>query len=243
VSDQGLNLTLKIWRQEGANVRGRLVTYEVKDVSPDQSFLEMMDTLNERLVLEGKEPVAIDSDCREGICGSCGCVIDGRAHGPLPGTTVCQLHMRHFDDGATIVVEPWRARAFPVVKDLVVDRRALDRILMAGGYVSVRTGAAPDANAIPISKEKSDAAFDSAACKNASAMLFLSAKVTQLARLPQGQPERQSRALKMLMAHDMLGFGNCTNESECQAACPKEISVKNISMLNREFVKASITRE
>ena len=253
MSERTMRITLKVWRQEGPNVKGRLETYELPKVSPHQSFLEMMDQLNDDLTREGKEPIAFDSDCREGICGTCGCVINGQAHGPDKGITVCQLHMRRFSDGDTIVVEPWRSRAFPIVKDLVVDRRALDQIIMAGGYVTVNTGQAPDAHAIPIPKRKADLAMDAAACigcgacvaacKNASAMLFTSAKVAQLAHLPQGQPERKRRAMQMVLAHDLLGFGNCTNESECEAACPKEISVRNISMLNREFVKSTVCQK
>jgi succinate dehydrogenase / fumarate reductase iron-sulfur subunit len=243
-----MHITLKVWRQEGPDVKGRLETYELPGVSPDQSFLEMLDQLNDELIEEGKEPIAFDSDCREGICGTCGCMVNGQAHGPDRGITLCQLHMRRFRDGDTIVVEPWRARAFPIVKDLVVDRRALDRIIMAGGYVSVSTGQAPDAHATPVAKPKADRSMDAAACigcgacvaacKNAAAMLFVSAKVSQFANLPQGQPERKRRAKQMILAHDLLGFGNCTNESECEAACPKEISVRNISLLNRDFARS-----
>ncbi len=253
MSEHKMNLTLKIWRQSGPTARGALKTYELKGVSTHQSLLEMIDQLNDELVRKGEEPVAFESDCREGICGACGCMINGQAHGPDKGITCCQLHMRTFNDGDTIVIEPFRARAFPVIKDLVVDRRALDRIIMAGGYVTVRTGQAPDAHAIPIPREQAEKAMDAAACigcgacvascKNASAMLFLSAKTSQLAHLPQGQAERKDRAMRMIMTHDLLGFGNCTNESECQAACPKEISVKNISMLNRDYVKAGVTLE
>jgi len=251
MSDRKMDLTLKIWRQEGPDVKGRLQTYELKGVSEHQSFLEMLDQLNDELVRKGEEPVAFDSDCREGICGTCGAVVNGQAHGPDKGITLCQLHMRNFADGDVIVIEPWRAKAFPIVRDLIVDRRALDRIIMAGGYITVKTGQAPDAHAIPVPKKNADLAMDAAACigcgacvaacKNASAMLFLSAKVSQLALLPQGAPERKDRARRMVLAHDVLGFGNCTNESECEAACPKEISVRNISRLNREFVKASAT--
>jgi succinate dehydrogenase iron-sulfur subunit len=253
MSDKKMNLTLKIWRQTGPAAKGALKTYELKGVSEHQSFLEMIDQLNDELVRKGEEAVAFESDCREGICGACGCMVNGQAHGPDKGITLCQLHMRTFSDGDTIVIEPFRAKAFPVIRDLVVDRRALDRIIMAGGYVTVRTGQAPDAHAVPIPQEAAEKAMDAAACigcgacvascKNASAMLFLSAKASQLAHLPQGQPERKDRAMRMIMAHDLLGFGNCTNESECQSACPKEISVKNISMLNRDYVKAGVTLE
>ncbi len=247
-----MRITLRFWRQKGPDDKGHFETHRVDDVSPHQSFLEMLDQLNDALLKEGKEPLAFDSDCREGICGTCGFVINGQAHGPLRGVTVCQLHMRNFRDGDVITVEPWRARPFPVVKDLIVDKRAFDQILMAGGYISVKTGSAPDANAIPISRKDAEEAFDAAACigcgacvaacKNASAMLFVSAKVAHLAYLPQGRPERKRRALRMMIAHEMLGFGNCTNESECEAACPKEISVKNISLLNREFTRAALTQ-
>ena len=248
-----MNLTLKIWRQDGPDAKGRLVTYQLADVSPHQSFLEMIDQLNDELLKKGEEPGAIESDCREGICGACGCQVNGQAHGPDKGITICQLHMRTFSDGDTIFIEPFRARAFPVIKDLVIDRRALDRIIMAGGYTSVRTGQAPDAHAIPVGKPEADKSMDVAscigcgacvaACKNASAMLFTSAKVSQFAHLPQGQPERKLRALEMVAAHDFLGFGNCSNESECEAACPKEISVKSISLLNRDYLRAAVMLE
>ena len=253
MSDEKMNLTLRIWRQPGPEAKGKLTTYKLEGASPHQSFLEMIDQLNDELIRKGEEPVAFDSDCREGICGTCGCMVDGQAHGPDKGITLCQLHMRSFKNGDTITIEPFRAKAFPVVRDLIVDRRALDRIIIAGGYVTVRTGQAPDAHATPIGQKEADNAMDSAACigcgacvascKNASAMLFTSAKVSQLAHLPQGQPERKARAMRMVLAHDILGFGNCTNESECQAACPKEISVKTISLLNRDFVNASAKLE
>ena len=244
-----MNLTLRIWRQAGPRERGRMVAYEVAGVSPDMSFLEVLDMLNERLTLEGAEPVAFDHDCREGICGACGLVVNGVAHGPSKATTTCQLHMRHFRDGDTIDVEPWRARAFPVVKDLVVDRGALDRVIQAGGYVSAPTGSAPDAHALPVPKEDADAAFEAAtcigcgacvaACPNGSAMLFTAAKVTHLARLPQGQPERQSRVLDMVAAHDEAGFGGCTNTGECTAVCPKGIPLETIGQLNRDYLQAA----
>ncbi|MBI4606639.1 MAG: succinate dehydrogenase/fumarate reductase iron-sulfur subunit [Planctomycetes bacterium] len=244
-----MKLTLKVWRQKGPRASGEIVTYEVSGVSPDASFLEMLDLLNEHLLLKGEEPVAFDSDCREGICGMCSLIINGQAHGPAGGTATCQLHMRHFEDGETIWIEPFRARAFPVVKDLVVDRSAFDRIIAAGGYVSVPTGAAPPANAILVPKDDAERAMDAAACigcgacvaacKNASAMLFVSAKVSHLGLLPQGRPERRRRVLAMVEAMDGEGFGNCTNESECEAACPKEISVENIARLNREHLSAS----
>ena len=244
-----INLTLKIWRQEGSEAKGRLETYEMKDVSTDMSFLEMLDVLNERLTLEGKEPVAFDHDCREGICGACGAVVNGIAHGPMKGTTLCQLHMRHFNDGDTIVIEPFRARAFKLVKDLMVDRSAFDEIIQAGGYISVNTGQAPEANTIPVPAERAELAMDAAACigcgacvaacPNASAMLFVGAKISHLALLPQGRPEAARRALNMLKKMDELGFGNCTNHTECEAVCPKEISISNIARFNREFIKAS----
>jgi len=244
-----MNLKLKIWRQAGAKKDGKLVTYDVKDISPDMSFLEMLDVLNEGLTKKGDDPVAFDSDCREGICGTCGCMVNGVAHGPTPATTVCQLHMRHFNDGDTIVIEPWRARAFPVLKDLVVDRGAFDRIISAGGFVSVRTGSAPEANAIPVPKQASDRAMDAAACigcgacvaacPNASATLFAAAKISHLGLLPQGQPERQRRALAMVGQMDKEGFGGCTNIGECTAACPKEISQDFIARMNRDYLVAS----
>jgi succinate dehydrogenase / fumarate reductase iron-sulfur subunit len=244
-----MKLTLKIWRQAGPSSKGGFQTYPVEDVSPDQSFLEMLDELNFKLIEKGDEPIAFESDCREGICGCCGLMINGQAHGPLRGTTTCELYMRHFDDGQTIVVEPWRAKAFPVVKDLIVDRTAFDQIIQAGGFISVPAGSAVDANANLIPKGDADLSMDAAACigcgacvaacPNASAMLFVGAKVSQLALLPQGQPERKRRALNMVRTMDALGFGNCTNISECEAACPKEISVANISRLNREFVGAA----
>ena len=244
-----INLTLKIWRQQGPHDKGHLETYEMKDVSTDMSFLEMLDVLNERLTLEGKEPVAFDHDCREGICGACGAVVNGIAHGPMKGTTLCQLHMRHFNDGDTIVIEPFRARAFKLVKDLMVDRSAFDEIIQAGGYISVNAGQAPEANTIPVPADKAELAMDAAACigcgacvaacPNASAMLFVGAKISHLALLPHGRPEAARRALNMLRKMDELGFGNCTNHTECEAVCPKEISISNIARFNREFIKAS----
>ncbi|WP_255038617.1 succinate dehydrogenase/fumarate reductase iron-sulfur subunit [Lacihabitans soyangensis] len=246
-----MTINLKVWKQKNAKTSGSLETYKVDHVSPDMSFLEMFDVLNEKLVQENKEPIAFDHDCREGICGMCSMYINGQPHGPLEGVTTCQLHMRTFNDGDTIVVEPWRSKAFPVIKDLVVDRSAFDRIIASGGYVSVNTGNAQDANSLPIGKDKADMAFAAAACigcgacvaacKNASAMLFVSAKVSQLALLPQGQPERESRALNMVAQMDAEGFGACTNTGACAAECPKEISLENIARLNREFLGASIS--
>lgn len=248
-----MNLTLKVWRQRNSQDAGSFETYEVKDVSEEMSFLEMFDVLNERLIREGKDPIAFDHDCREGICGMCSMVIDGKPHGPWKANTVCQLHMRAFKDGDTIVVEPWRANAFPVIKDLMVDRSSFDRIIQAGGYISVNTGNAVDANAIPIEKDKADAAFAAAACigcgacvaacKNSSAMLFVSAKVSHLALLPQGSPERKSRALSMVAQMDKEGFGSCTNTGACEAVCPKEISIENIARLNREYMMAGAASE
>ncbi|MBC7793223.1 MAG: succinate dehydrogenase/fumarate reductase iron-sulfur subunit [Clostridia bacterium] len=245
-----MKISLNVWRQKSPKEGGKLVKYELGHVSPDMSFLEMIDVLNEDLVGKGEEPIAFEHDCREGICGSCAMMIDGMPHGPQDLTTSCQLHMRTFKDGSEITVEPWRARAFPVVKDLVVDRSAFDRIIQAGGYVSVNTGNAQDGNATPISKEAADKAFEAAACiacgacvaacPNASAMLFVSAKVAQLALLPQGQPERYSRAKKMVDQQDKEGFGSCRNHYECEAACPKGISVRNIAQLNRDYFKASV---
>jgi succinate dehydrogenase / fumarate reductase iron-sulfur subunit len=229
------------------------VKYEAPDISEDMSFLEMLDVVNERLILQGDDPIAFDHDCREGICGTCGVVINGRAHGPRDRTTVCQLHMRSFDDGDHVWIEPWRAKAFPVLRDLVVDRGAFDRIIAAGGFISARSGSAPDGNAIPIPKEKADLAMDAAACigcgacvaacPNASAMLFTSAKVAQLALLPQGQPERQRRVKRMVQQMDFDGFGNCTNHGECEAVCPKAVSVDNIARLNRDYIKSSIVAD
>jgi succinate dehydrogenase / fumarate reductase, iron-sulfur subunit len=248
-----MNLTLKVWRQKNSKDKGSFETYPVAGISTEMSFLEMFDVLNERLVAEGKEPIAFDHDCREGICGMCSMHINGKAHGPWKGTTTCQLHMRAFSDGDTIVVEPWRATAFPVIKDLVVDRSAFDRIIQAGGYISINTGNAVDANATPIDKERADASFAAAACigcgacvaacKNASAMLFVSAKVSHLALLPQGDPERKSRALDMVAQMDKEGFGSCTNTGACEAECPKEISLTNIARLNREYMAASFAPE
>ena len=248
-----MNLTLKIWRQKNSQDKGGFQTYNVSDVSPDMSFLEMIDVLNEDLVREDKDPVHFDHDCREGICGMCSMVINGYPHGPKQRITTCQLHMRSFKDGDTITIEPWRAKAFPVIKDLVVDRTSFERIQQAGGYVSVNTGGTPDANEIPIPKRIADEAFDSAtcigcgacvaACKNASAMLFVSAKISQLAMLPQGQVERKSRAEKMIAQMDEEGFGACTNTGACAAECPKGISLTNIAMMNREFVSAKLKSE
>ena len=245
-----MNINLKIWRQKNSTAGGGMKDYSVPGVNPDMSFLEMMDVLNEQLVQKGEEPVAFDHDCREGICGTCSMFINGRAHGPQHGTTTCQLYMRQFHDGETIVVEPWRAKAFPVLRDLIVDRTAFDKIIAAGGFVSVNTGQARDANALPVEKHKAEEAMDAAACigcgacvaacKNASAMLFLSAKVSQLALLPQGEPERKTRVLKMLEVHDEAGFGSCTNTGACEAECPKEISIAHIARLNREYLLASL---
>ncbi len=243
-----INLKLKVWRQKDSDDKGGFKTYYSRDISTDMSFLEMIDVINEQLTINGEDPIAFDHDCREGICGMCGAMVNGRAHGPEKGTTLCQLHMRHFSDGDTIVVEPWRARAFNMIKDLVVDRSALDKIIQAGGYISVNTGGAPDANTILISRETSEKAFDGAACigcgacvaacPNASAMLFVGAKVSHLALLPQGKPETARRVMAMVREMDRLCFGNCTNEAECEAECPKEISITNIARLNREFLKA-----
>ena len=245
---ENIDITLKVWRQRGAGVKGGFETYHAGNISTDMSFLEMIDVVNEQLTLDGKEPIAFDHDCREGICGMCGAVVNGRAHGPEKGTTLCQLHMRHFSSGETLVIEPWRARAFPVVKDLVVDRSALDQIIIAGGYISVNTGGAPDGNTVPIPQEIAEKAMDAAACigcgacvaacPNASAMLFTGAKISQLALLPQGRPEAARRALAMVRKMDEMCFGNCSNERECEAECPKEISISNIARMNREFFKA-----
>jgi len=244
-----MNLTLKVWKQKNKNERGRFETYDAKGISPDMSFLEMFDVVNEQLISEGKEPIAFDHDCREGICGMCSMYINGRPHGPKEGITTCQLHMRSFKNGDTIVVEPWRSAAFPVIKDLAVDRSSFDRIMSAGGFVSVNTGNAKDANNILINKDDADDAFNAAACigcgacvaacKNSSAMLFVSAKVSQLALLPQGQIEKQDRVLNMVKQMDEEGFGNCTNTGACEAECPKSISLENIARMNREYLGAS----
>jgi succinate dehydrogenase / fumarate reductase iron-sulfur subunit len=245
-----MRLNLKVWRQVDGNTTGRLEDYVAADVSRDMSFLEMLDVVNEGLLRQGKDPIAFDSDCREGICGACGLMINGVAHGPDRGTTVCQLHMRRFRDGETIVIEPWRARAFPVVKDLVVDRSAFDRVIAAGGYISINCGGAPDGNAIPIAKNRVEAAMDSAACigcgacvaacKNASAHLFVSAKISHLGLLPQGDPERRRRVVAMIEQADAEGFGSCSNEGECEAVCPKEIPISNIARMTREYVRAML---
>jgi succinate dehydrogenase / fumarate reductase, iron-sulfur subunit len=243
-----MKITLKVWRQKNAQDKGQLATYQLDHVSPDMSFLEMFDVLNEELINKGEEPIAFDHDCREGICGMCSMYINGRAHGPNRGTTTCQLHMRSFNDGDTIVVEPWRASSFPVIKDLVVNRSAFDRIIATGGFVSVNTGNAKDANNIPVPKNDADEAFNSAtcigcgacvaACKNASAALFVSAKISQLALLPQGKIERETRAINMVQQMDAEGFGNCSNTGSCEVECPKEISIENIARMNREFIAA-----
>ena len=245
---QNLNLTLKVWRQKGPKEQGHFETYSLQNISPNSSFLEMMDVLNEQLINEGKEPVAFDHDCREGICGMCSMYINGEAHGPDDNVTTCQLHMRKFKDGDTITVEPWRSAGFPVIKDLIVDRSAFDKIMQAGGFVSVNTGGVPDGNAIPIPKPNADEAMDAASCigcgacvatcKNGSAMLFVSAKVSQLALLPQGKVEAARRAKAMVAKMDELGFGNCTNTGACEAECPKGVSITNIARLNREFLCA-----
>ena len=246
-----MRIHLRVWRQSGPNAPGKLEVYTAEDVSADMSFLEMLDVVNEQLIKKGAEPIAFDSDCREGICGACGFVINGRPHGPDPGTTACQLHMRRFNDGDTITLEPWRAAAFPVVKDLVVDRSAFDRIIQAGGYTSVNTGGAPDANAIPVSRLAAEGAMDAAqciscgacvaACKNASAALFTSAKIAHLGQLPQGRVEAKSRVLNMVERMDAEGFGSCSNEGECEAVCPKGISLINIGIMNREYWKAVLS--
>jgi succinate dehydrogenase / fumarate reductase iron-sulfur subunit len=245
-----VRFTLRVWRQDNSFEKGRLVMYVVDDISPDMSFLEMLDVLNESLIAAGDEPVAFDHDCREGICGMCGMMINGVAHGPAKATTTCQLHMRDFSENEPIVIEPWRARPFPVIKDLVVDRSAFDRIIESGGYITAPTGSAPDAHATPVPKEAADLAFEAAACigcgacvaacPNGSAMLFTAAKTTHLGQLPQGQPERSSRALDMLATHDELGFGGCTNSGECTAVCPQGIPLETIARLNRDVLKASL---
>ncbi len=249
---KNINITLKVWRQKSPKESGSFVDYNVKNVSSDASFLEMMDALNEKIISDGGDPVAFDHDCREGICGSCGFMINGSAHGPQKSTTVCQLHMRHFQDGDTLVLEPWRATAFPVIKDLMVDRSAFDRIISAGGYVSANTGSPQDGNSLPIPKKDADHAFEAAtcigcgacvaSCKNASASLFTSAKITHLALLPQGQIERNDRALNMVAQMDEEGFGGCTNTGTCSASCPKDISLINITTMNREFAVAAATK-
>ena len=252
-STDTINITLKVWRQEGPNVKGRLETIPADNISTHMSFLEMLDVVNENLAKSGKIPIEFDHDCREGICGSCGAVINGVAHGPEKGITLCQLHMRKFKDGDVIVVEPWRSRAFPLIRDLIVDRSALDRMIQAGGYVSVNTGGTPDGNAIPVSQDLAEKAMDAAACigcgacvaacPNASAMLFVSAKVSHLALLPQGRPEAAKRVIAMLREMDSCGFGNCGNHRECEAVCPKQISISNIARLNREYFKAGFFSE
>jgi succinate dehydrogenase / fumarate reductase iron-sulfur subunit len=247
-----MDFTLKVWRQKSSRDKGKFETYQAPDISPDTSFLEMLDIVNERLLEDGKEPIAFDHDCREGICGTCGSMVNGYAHGHERGTTLCQLHLRSFRDGETIWIEPFRAGPFPVLKDLIVDRRAFETIQIAGGFVSVRTGSAPDGNNIPVEKDKAERAFDAAtcigcgacvaACPNASAMLFTSAKVSQYALLPQGQPERVDRVRRMVAAMEQAGFGHCTNHGECEAACPKEISLTYIAQLNRDFLGASLKK-
>jgi succinate dehydrogenase iron-sulfur subunit len=247
-----MNITLKVWRQKSARDPGRFVTYEAKEIGAGMSFLEMLDVVNEGLISGGEDPIAFDHDCREGICGTCGMMINGQAHGPRARTTACQLHMRSFADGDTITIEPWRAAAFPVLRDLVVDRGAFDRIIQAGGFVSVNTGSAPDGNAIPVPKQAAERSMDAAACigcgacvaacPNASAMLFTAAKITHLGLLPQGQAERSERALRMVATMDREGFGGCSNHAECEAACPKGISIETIARLNRDYLRAAARR-
>lgn len=248
-----MNLNLVVWRQDSKDKEGKFVNYKAQDISPDMSFLEMLDFVNEDLTKKGERPIEFDSDCREGICGTCGCMINGQAHGPLRGVTTCQLHMRSFKDNDTIVIEPFRAKAFPVLKDLVIDRDAFDRIQQAGGYITVKTGPQPDANSILVGKVEADKSMDAAqcigcgacvaACPNASASLFTGAKVTQFVYLPQGQPEAKSRVMNMVAQHDKEGFGNCTNIGECHAACPKDISIQHIAIMKSEYIKASASDE
>jgi len=247
-----MKLTLHVWRQPDSKTPGKMVRYEAVNINPDMSFLEMLDVVNEDLIAKGEDPIAFDHDCREGICGTCGMMINGSAHGPRKGTTTCQLHMRTFKDGDTIIIEPWRSNSFPVLKDLCVDRSSFDRIIQAGGYISVSTGCAPDGNAIPVPKQNQELAMDAAACigcgacvaacPNGSAMLFTAAKISHLGLLPQGQPERSQRVLNMTAAMDHEGFGACTNHRECEAACPKEISIQFIARMNRDFLYAGLTR-
>jgi len=248
--EKNINITLKVWRQAGPKAKGKFVKYRLENVSPDSSFLEMLDMLNEKLISERKEPIAFDHDCREGICGMCGLYINGHPHGAMGGTTTCQLHMRKFKDGETITIEPWRSTGFPVIKDLIVNRNAFDTIMQAGGFISVNTGGVPDGNAIPIQHDKAEEAMDAAscigcgacvaACKNGSAMLFVAAKVSQFALLPQGQVERATRAKAMVAKMDELGFGNCTNTGACEAECPKNVSIAHIARLNREYLSAKV---
>ncbi|QQS31292.1 MAG: succinate dehydrogenase/fumarate reductase iron-sulfur subunit [Sphingobacteriales bacterium] len=248
-----MKFTLKVWRQKNSQDNGQFETYHIEEIDNEMSFLEMMDVLNQQLIKDKKDPVAFDHDCREGICGMCSMVINGHPHGHQKATTTCQLHMRSFKDGDTIVIEPWRAKAFPVLRDLAVDRSALDHIIQAGGFISVNTGSAPEANSVPVPQDMAEMAMDAAecigcgacvaACKNSSAMLFLSAKVSHLALLPQGKPERKKRVISMLKAHDDAGFGSCTNTGACEAYCPKSISITNIARLNREFLSAALSSE
>lgn len=251
MSSENMTLNLKIWRQKDKGSEGKLVDYRVEHVSPDMSFLEMIDVLNEQLIRKGEDPIAFDHDCREGICGMCSMTIDGKAHGGYKNTTTCQVHMRLYNNNDTIVIEPFRAMAFPLIKDLAVDRGAIDKVMIAGGYISANTGNAPDGNSVLIPKPVADEAMDAAACigcgacvascPNGSGMLFMGAKISQLALLPQGKPEAPQRALKMVYQHDQLGFGNCTTHAECEATCPKGISIEHISRMNREYVKAAFT--